>query len=125
MRTGEGSTSPGGIEICSLRMDNRSTAGQSGVSSPQRRRQRIKSPVADIFLLGNSVSNVTAISQIEALPGDIALYPDASHVGIIVGRNGLGTLLVCRCSYGMNNVAVTKFTAFGFTDVGRHRFMPG
>ena len=63
--------------------------------------------------------NLTAVSQAEALPGDFSLYPDASHVGLIVGRNEAGKLLVCHCSYGMNNVVVTEFAASGFTDVGR------
>ncbi len=43
------------------------------------------------------------------MPGDFALYPDASHAGTIVCRNGLGKLLVYHCSYGMNNVVVTEF----------------
>ena len=69
--------------------------------------------------------NLTAVSQAEALPGDFALYPDASHVGLIVGRNEAGKLLVCHCSYGMNNVVVTEFAASGFTDVGRQALVPG
>ena len=69
--------------------------------------------------------NLTAVSQAEALPGDFALYPDASHVGLIVGRNEAGKLLVCHCSYGMNNVVVTEFAASGFTDVGRQPLVPG
>lgn len=72
-------------------------------------RQRRKSPAADILLLGNSVSNVTAVSQADAMPGNFALYPDASHAGTIVCRNGLGKLLVYHGSYGMNNVVVTEF----------------
>ena len=63
--------------------------------------------------------NLTAVSQADALPGDLALYPDASHVGMVVGRNGAGKLLVCHCSSGQNNVVVTEFTASGFTVVGR------
>ena len=64
-------------------------------------------------------TNLTAVSQTDALPGDLALYPDASHVGMVVGRNGAGKLLVCHCSSGQNNVVVTEFTASGFTVVGR------
>jgi len=52
-------------------------------------------------------------------PGDFALHPDASHVGMIVGRNVAGKLLVCHYSSGMNNVVLTEFTASGFTSVGR------
>ena len=36
--------------------------------------------------------NLIAVSQADALPGDFALYPDASHVGMIVGRNEAGKL---------------------------------
>lgn len=61
----------------------------------------------------------TNITQAEAQPGDLAFYPDDSHVGIIVGRNAAGKLLVCHCSSGRNNVVVTEFSASGFTAVGR------
>lgn len=64
-------------------------------------------------------TNLTAVSQADALPGDLALYPDASHVGMVVGRNEAGKLLVCHCSSGQNNVVVTEFAASGFTVVGR------
>lgn len=67
--------------------------------------------------------NLTAVSQADALPGDLALYPDASHLGIVVGRNEAGKLLVCHCSSGQNNVVITEFTASGFTVVGRLAFM--
>lgn len=67
--------------------------------------------------------NLTAVSQADALPGDLALYPDASHVGMVVGRNEAGKLLVCHCSSGQNNVVITEFTASGFTVVGRLAFM--
>lgn len=61
----------------------------------------------------------TNITQAEAQPGDLAFYPDDSHVGIIVGRNAAGKLLACHCSSGRNNVVVTEFSASGFTAVGR------
>lgn len=61
----------------------------------------------------------TNISQSEAQPGDLAFYPDDSHVGIIVGRNAAGKVLVCHCSSGSNNVVVTEFSISGFTAVGR------
>lgn len=64
-------------------------------------------------------TNLTAVSQADALPGDLALYPNASHVGMVVGRNEAGKLLVCHCSSVQNNVVVTEFTASGFTVVGR------
>lgn len=51
------------------------------------------------------------------MSGDFALYPDASHVGMIVGRNEAGKLPVCHCSYDMNNVVVMEFAASGFIAV--------
>ena len=64
-------------------------------------------------------SYCTPVSQAEAQPGDLAFYPDDSHVGIVVGRRGDGKLLVCHCSSGQNNVVVTEFSASSFTDLGR------
>ena len=64
-------------------------------------------------------SYCTPVSQTEAQPGDLAFYPDDSHVGIVVGRRGDGKLLVCHCSSGQNNVVVTEFSASSFTDLGR------
>ena len=61
----------------------------------------------------------TNITQAEAQPGDLAFYPDDSHIGIVVGRNEAGKLLVCHCSSGQNNVVITEFSASGFTAVGR------
>lgn len=64
-------------------------------------------------------SYCTPVSQAEAQPGDLAFYPDDSHVGIVVGRREDGKLLVCHCSSGQNNVVVTEFVASGFTALGR------
>ena len=64
-------------------------------------------------------SYCTPVSQTEAQPGDLAFYPDDSHVGIVVGRREDGKLLVCHCSSGQNNVVVTEFSASGFTNLGR------
>ena len=61
----------------------------------------------------------TLIFQTEAQPGDLAFYPDDSHVGIVVGRREDGKLLVCHCSSGQNNVVVTEFTASGFLVLGK------
>ena len=61
----------------------------------------------------------TDISQSAAQPGDLAFYPDDSHIGIIVGRNEAGKLLVCHCASGQNNVVITEFSVSGFTAVGR------
>ena len=67
-------------------------------------------------------TNLTEVSRFEALPGDIALNADASHVGIVVGRDSSGNLLVCHCSYGQDNVVVTEFGASGFVSLGRLEF---
>lgn len=64
-------------------------------------------------------SYCTPVSQAEAQPGDLAFYPDDSHVGIVVGQREDGKLLVCHCSSGQNNVVVTEFAASGFTALGR------
>ena len=63
--------------------------------------------------------NLTEVSFADALPGDIALFPDASHVGLVVGRSSDGGILVCHCSYSRNNVVVTDCAATGFTAIGR------
>lgn len=54
-----------------------------------------------------------------AEPGDIALFPDDSHVGLVVGRDESGSVLVVHCSYSLNTVAISPAQAFGFTKVGR------
>ena len=69
-------------------------------------------------------SYCTPVSQAEAQPGDLAFYPDDSHVGIVVGQREDGKLLVCHCSSGQNNVVVTEFTASGFTNLGKPDIFP-
>lgn len=64
-------------------------------------------------------TNLTEVSEDEALPGDLALYPDASHIGMVVGRDSTGKLLICHCSSGANNVVVSDCIASGFTSIGR------
>lgn len=61
----------------------------------------------------------TNIPWSEAQPGDLAFFPDNSHVGIVVGRDADGNILVCHCSSGRNNVVVTECRATGFTAIGR------
>jgi cell wall-associated NlpC family hydrolase len=61
----------------------------------------------------------TNISWEEAQPGDLAFYPDDSHVGIVVGRSDTGGILVAHCSSGHNNVVVSDCAAGGFTAIGR------
>ncbi|MDE6259368.1 MAG: hypothetical protein K2M42_00650 [Oscillospiraceae bacterium] len=58
-----------------------------------------------------------------AKPGDFALNPDASHIGVVVGRNEAGKLLICHCASGQNNIVITEFSASGFTAVGKLAFM--
>lgn len=70
-------------------------------------------------------TNLTRVTQGEALPGDMALYPDASHIGMVVGRDSAGRLLICHCSSGRNNVVVTEFAASGFTVLGRPSMYAG
>ena len=55
-----------------------------------------------------------------ALPGDLAFYPDLSHVGIVAGRGEDGGLLVLHCSYSLGGVVCSSDAkAAGFTDLGR------
>ena len=67
--------------------------------------------------------NLTAVSTANAKPGDFALYPDASHIGMLVGRNEAGKLLICHCASGQNNIVITEFSASGFTVVGKLAFL--
>ena len=67
--------------------------------------------------------NLTAVSTADAKPGDFALYPDASHIGVVVGRNEAGKLLICHCASGQNNIVITEFSASGFAAVGKLAFM--
>ena len=62
------------------------------------------------------VANATRISWTSAEPGDLAFYNDLSHVGIVVGKDASGNLLVIHCSSGQNNVTVSTVTDvdFGF-----------
>lgn len=62
-------------------------------------------------------NNCTDIPFAEVLPGDLLFYPDDSHVGIAVGRDKNGEILVIHCAGGYNNVVLT--TAKGFTKAGR------
>ena len=56
----------------------------------------------------------------DALPGDLAFYPDLSHVGIVAGRGEDGGLLVLHCSYSLGGVVCSSDAkAAGFTDLGR------
>ena len=62
-------------------------------------------------------SYCTDISWADAQPGDLAFYPDNSHVGIVGGRDANGELLIIHCASGYNNVVVTGLE--GFTSIAR------
>lgn len=62
----------------------------------------------------------TAISWADALPGDLAFYPDDTHVGIVAGWDENGNILIVHCASGYNNVVITGKE--GFVSVGRPRY---
>ena len=62
-------------------------------------------------------NNCVDITFAEVLPGDLIFYPNDSHVGIAVGRDKNGEILVIHCASGYNNVVLT--TAKGFAKAGR------
>ena len=51
------------------------------------------------------------------LPGDLAFFPDLSHVGIVLGQDREGVLWVVHCSFSLGGVVVTPAN-FGFTQFG-------
>lgn len=53
----------------------------------------------------------------EPRPGDLAFFPDLSHVGIVVGRDREGQLWVVHCSFSLGGVVVTP-ASFGFALFG-------
>ncbi len=53
----------------------------------------------------------------DAQPGDLVFYPDDEHVGIVVGKDDHGELLVAHCPSAANRVVITG--ADGFISVGR------
>ena len=65
-------------------------------------------------------SYCTDISWTDAQPGDLAFYPDNSHVGIVGGRDANGELLIIHCASGHNNVVITGKE--GFTSTSRPRY---
>ena len=65
-------------------------------------------------------SHCTDISWADAQPGDLAFYPDNSHVGIVGGRDANGELLIIHCASGYNNVVITGKE--GFTSISRPRY---
>lgn len=57
-------------------------------------------------------TNLTPVSWADALPGDIVLNADASHVGIVGGRDESGNLLIVHCSSGHNGTVITDASIF-------------
>lgn len=57
-------------------------------------------------------AQVTA-STVQA--GDLCFLPSYSHVGIVVGKDTSGNILVIHCSSGANNVVVSTASSVGFT----------
>lgn len=64
-------------------------------------------------------TNLTEVAAEDAQPGDVALNADNSHVGMVVGRDEDGELLVCHCSAAENGVVVGGCEVGGFVKVGR------
>ena len=42
------------------------------------------------------------------------MYNDNSHIGIIVGKDSSGNVLVIHCASGANNVVITGKSGFGY-----------
>ncbi|MDD5938535.1 MAG: NlpC/P60 family protein [Clostridiales bacterium] len=59
-----------------------------------------------------------SIPTADPRPGDLAFFPDLSHVGIIMGRDSGGRLWVVHCSQSRGGVVATPFdVGFGFCAV--------
>lgn len=54
----------------------------------------------------------TQVSSVQA--GDLAFVSDYSHVGIVVGKDTSGNILVIHCSSGANNVVLSTASGSGF-----------
>lgn len=62
-------------------------------------------------------TNLTAVSEADAQVGDFVLNADNSHIGMIVGRDEDGELLVCHCTAD-SGVVVTGYGTGGFAKMG-------
>lgn len=65
-------------------------------------------------------SYCTPIDWSDAQPGDLVVYPEDSHVGIVCGFDGSGNVLIIHCASSENNVVVTGKS--GFTSIGRPEY---
>ena len=57
-------------------------------------------------------STLVSASTVQA--GDLAFVSDYSHVGIVVGQDTRGNILVIHCSSGANNVVLATASSVGF-----------
>ena len=55
------------------------------------------------------------VSESSVQAGDLAFFPSYSHVGIVVGKDTDGKVLVIHCSSSANNVVVSTAQSVGFT----------
>ena len=55
------------------------------------------------------------VSESSVQAGDLAFLPSYSHVGIVVGKDTDGNILVIHCSSSANNVVVSTAQSVGFT----------
>lgn len=55
------------------------------------------------------------VSEASVQAGDLAFLPSYSHVGIVVGKDMDGNILVIHCSSSANNVVVSTAQSVGFT----------
>ena len=60
-----------------------------------------------------AVSTQVTASTVQA--GDLAFLPSYSHVGIVVGNDTNGNILVFHCSSSANNVVLSTASSVGFT----------
>lgn len=65
-------------------------------------------------------SYCTAITWVDAQPGDLVFYPGYSHVGIVCGFDSGGDVQIIHCASGSNNVVVTG--KIGFTTIARPNY---
>ena len=57
-------------------------------------------------------ANCVDIEWDKVQPGDLLFYPEDEHVGIAVGRDWLGRLLVVHCASGTDGVVISHRTGF-------------
>ena len=57
-------------------------------------------------------ANCVDIEWDEVQPGDLLFYREDEHVGIAVGRDWLGRLLVVHCASGTGGVAISHRDGF-------------